>query len=59
MGMLPSNRMKLNTFREPSLSQSGPETKRTSKVDDRDTMLELATWAEVRWRSVLMVTVSW
>lgn len=31
---------------------------RRKKVADSETMLELATWAGVRWRSFLIVTVN-
>jgi len=56
--MLPARRIRPKTLRAPSRSHSGPAMKRTKSVATRETMLELATCAEVRLRSDLIVTVS-
>lgn len=58
MGSVPMSNKEPKTMREPNRSQAGPAMRRINSVATKETMLELATWALVNFRSFLMVTVN-
>lgn len=58
VGMAPMSRVPAKTLRGPKRSHSGPHMNRTTSVAVSATMLELATSAVVRFKSLLIVIVS-